>query len=276
MKNISAVEIVIFSAEYRILHDKQIMIIIYFKFTQIKLSFTKFFDNIFFIQSCDLYALTLRENGFNSLDSQPRCVFLKRSGIPIHKNFIENFIFDYWETHCNEAGTVLTYRTIFLERERDCRRKERVRQREGVRICRKLSIQLHFLGINIPKTTRNKWKDIYYTESTTQKSNWLQYGSRYGRETVQVVHLTTILVRTGLFSLSGLLVVCQEEYDIDRVVVTDRHSALWGLVTWEGNRRFVPRNIDNWAIRYIKEVFRKRVHNSIKRKSHTKQLHFLL
>lgn len=185
-------------------------------------------------QSCDLYALTLRENGFNSLDSQPRCVFLKRSGIPIHKNLIENFIFDYWETHCNEAG------------------------------------------INIPKTTRNKWKDIYYSESTTQKSNWLQYGSRYGRETVQVVHLTTILVRTGLFSLSGLLVVCQEEYDIDRVVVTDRHSALWGLVTWEGNRRFVPRNIDNWAIRYIKEVFRKRVHNSIKRKSHTKQLHFLL
>lgn len=153
---------------------------------------------------------------------------------------------------------------------------EKVRQREGVRICRKLSIQLHFLGLNIPKTTRNKWKDIYYSESTTQKSNWLQYGSRYGRETVQVVHLTTILVRTGLFSLSGLLVVCQEEYDIDRVVVTDHHSALWGLVTWEGNRRFVPRNIDNWAIRYIKEVFRKRVHNSIKRKSHTKQLHFLL
>lgn len=133
-----------------------------------------------------------------------------------------------------------------------------------------------FIGINIPKTTRNKWKDIYYTESTTQKSNWLQYGSRYGRETVQVVHLTTILARTGLFSVSGLLVVCQEEYDIDKVVVTDRHSALWGLVTWEGNRRFVPRNIDNWAIRYIKEVFRRHVHNSIKRKIHTKQLHFLL
>lgn len=137
-------------------------------------------------------------------------------------------------------------------------------------------MQLHFLGINIPKTTRNKWKVIYYTESTTQKSNWLQYGSRYGRETVQVVHLTTILARTGLFSVSGLLVVCQEEYDIDKVVVTDRHSSLWGLVTWEGNRRFVPRNIDNWAIRYIKEVFRKHVHNSIKRKIHTKQLHFLL
>lgn len=127
MKNILAVEIVIFSAEYRILHDKQIMIIIYFKFTQIKLSSTKFFDNIFFIQSCDLYALTLRENGFSSLDSQPRCVFLKRSGIPIHKNLIENFIFDYWETHCNEAGTVLTYKTIFLERESG-RRIERVRQ----------------------------------------------------------------------------------------------------------------------------------------------------
>lgn len=91
-----------------------------------------------------------------------------------------------------------------------------------------------------------------------------------------MVHLTTILARTGLFSVSGLLVVCQEEYDIDKVAVTDRHSALWGLVTWEGNRRFVPRNIDNWAIRYIKEVFRKRVHNSIKRKIHTKQLHFLL
>lgn len=131
-------------------------------------------------------------------------------------------------------------------------------------------------GIKIPKTTRNKWKNIYYTESTTQKSNWLQYGSRYGKETVKVVHLTTILARTGLFSVSGLLVVCQEEYDIDKVAVTDRHSALWGLVTWEGNRRFVPRNIDNWAIRYIKEVFRKRVHNSIKRKIHTKQLHFLL
>lgn len=127
MKNILAVEIVIFSAEYRILHDKQIMIMIYFKFTQIKLSSTKFFDNIFFIQSCDLYALTLRENGFNSLDSQPRCVFLERSGIPIHKNLIENFIFDYWETHCNEAGTVLTYKTIFLERESG-RRIERVRQ----------------------------------------------------------------------------------------------------------------------------------------------------
>uniref|UniRef100_A0A8W8KXE0 Uncharacterized protein n=1 Tax=Magallana gigas TaxID=29159 RepID=A0A8W8KXE0_MAGGI len=185
-------------------------------------------------QSCDQYAFVLRQNGFKSLDLQPRCVFLERSGIPIHKHLIKHFIFDYWELHCNEAG------------------------------------------INIPKTTRNKWKDIYYTESTTQKSNWLQYGSRYGRETVQVVHLTTILARTGLFSVSGLLVVCQEEYDIDKVVVTDRHSALWGLVTWEGNRRFVPRNIDNWAIRYIKEVFRKHVHNSIKRKIHTKQLHFLL
>lgn len=114
-----------------------------------------------------------------------------------------------------------------------------------------------FVGIKIPKTTRNKWKDIYYTESSTQKSNWLQYGSRYGRETVKVVHLTTILARTGFFSVSGLLAVCQEEYDIDKVAVTDHHSALWGLVTWEGNRRFVPRNIDNWAIRYIKEIFRK-------------------
>lgn len=133
-----------------------------------------------------------------------------------------------------------------------------------------------FVGIKIPKTTRNKWKDIYYTESSTQKSNWLQYGSRYGRETVKVVHLTTILARTGFFSVSGLLAVCQEEYDIDKVAVTDHHSALWGLVTWEGNRRFVPRNIDNWAIRYIKEIFRKRVHNSMKRKIHTKQQHFLL
>lgn len=136
------------------------------------------------------------------------------------------------------------------------------------------SLHLIFVGIKIPKTTRNKWKDIYYTESSTQKSNWLQYGSRYG--SVKVVHLTTILTRTGFFSVSGLLVVCQEEYDIDKVVVTDHHSALWGLVTWEENRRFVPRNIDNWAIRYIKEIFRKRVQNSIKRKIHTKQQHFLL
>lgn len=110
-------------------HIDRFLLMIYFKFTQIKHSFTIFFDNIFFIQSCDLYALTLRENGFNSLDPQPRCVFLERSGIPIHKNLIENFIFDYWETHCNEAGTVLTYRTIFFQRERESgRRIERVRQ----------------------------------------------------------------------------------------------------------------------------------------------------
>lgn len=67
-----------------------------------------------YIQSCDLYAFILRENGFNSLDLQPRCVFLERGGIPIHKYLIEHFIFDYWETHCNDAGTVFTYKTIFF------------------------------------------------------------------------------------------------------------------------------------------------------------------
>lgn len=81
-----------------------------------------------------------------------------------------------------------------------------------------------------------------------------------------MVHMTTIMARTGFFSVIGLLVVCQEEYDVDKVVVADHHSAMWGLVTWEDNRRRVPRNIDNWAIRYIKEIFRKRVHSSMKRK----------
>lgn len=73
-----------------------------------------------------------------------------------------------------------------------------------------------------------------------------------------------ILVCIGLYSMSGLFVVCQEEYDIDKVVVIDCYLVLWGLVIWEGNCCFVLWNIDNWVIRYIKEVFRKCVYNFIK------------
>ncbi|XP_062607962.1 uncharacterized protein LOC134269768 isoform X3 [Saccostrea cucullata] len=121
--------------------------------------------------------------------------------------------------------------------------------------------EIRFSGITLPKSTRLKWKHVLYAEGTIQTSKGFQflYNWRTSRESVQTVFTKTILVTNRDGTVSGILIVCQEEFSYDplMVTITERHTALWGLLSWEESRReHIPRNIDTWSIKTLQEILR--------------------
>ena len=75
-----------------------------------------------------------------------------------------------------------------------------------------------------------------------------------------MAYITAVLVRTSSRSVSGVLVVCKEEfyYDPLLVMITEHHSALWGLWNWdEQHVEVVPRGIDPTSIKILHEMFRR-------------------
>nr|XP_022312871.1 uncharacterized protein LOC111117927 [Crassostrea virginica] len=126
-------------------------------------------------------------------------------------------------------------------------------------------------GIKLPKSTREGWNDIYFASNITQKSRIVQFGSKNGVETVKLVHLTTILTHTGFFSLSGLLVICEHEYDTEKVILKEHKSALFGIFSWEEFRVF-PRSLSNLAIKALSEVFRRNALFNMKEKQHKREI----
>ena len=80
------------------------------------------------------------------------------------------------------------------------------------------------------------------------------------------------MTRTGVFGVSGLLVICEHEYNVEKVILPEYKSALFGMISWIEKTNVLPRSLDNLTIKSLWKVFKRNVLSEMKKKNYQRRI----